>query len=97
LRDTYIEYIPEVPEDSPDYNRSIEHDILDPKIHESAVINDPTYYPGPDGKMFIFKRNLTLYLAQTKPNKAISEHGSFKANPLELRECTRCMCLANVF
>jgi hypothetical protein len=83
LRGTYIEYIPEVPEDSPDYNRSIEHDILDSKIHESAVINDPTY-PGPDGKMFIFKRNLTLYLAQTKLNKAISDHVCFASEVLDL-------------
>jgi hypothetical protein len=37
----------------------IENDILDPKIHASANINDPTC-PGPDGKMSIFKRNLTL-------------------------------------
>jgi hypothetical protein len=32
---------------------------------EIDKINDPTY-PGPDGKMFVFKRNLALYLAQTK-------------------------------
>jgi hypothetical protein len=36
-----------------------ERDILDSKIQASATINDPTY-PGPDGKMFIFKRNLIV-------------------------------------
>jgi hypothetical protein len=75
--------IPEVPGDSPDYNMSTEHDILDSKIQSSAIINDPTY-PGPDGKMFIFKRNLTLYLAQTKLNKAISDHVCFASEILDL-------------
>ena len=82
MRNTYIEYIPEVQEDSPDYNMSIEHDILDSKIQSSAIINDLTY-PGPDGKMFIFKRNLTLYLAQTKLNKAISDHVCFTSEILD--------------
>jgi hypothetical protein len=60
VRHIYIEYIPEVPEDcSPDYNMNTEHDIIDSKIQSSATINDPTY-PGPDGKMFIFKRNLIV-------------------------------------
>jgi hypothetical protein len=62
---------------------STEHDILDSKIQSSAIINDPTY-PGPDGKMFIFKRNLTLYLAQTKLNKAISDHVCFASEILDL-------------
>jgi hypothetical protein len=72
LCDTYIEYIHEETDNSHDYNMGIEDDILDSKIHASANINDPTC-PGPDGKMFIFKRNLTLYLAQTKLPKAISD------------------------
>ena len=52
---------------------STENDILDSKLHASATINDPTY-TGPHGKMFIFKRNLALYLAQTKLNKEIADH-----------------------
>jgi hypothetical protein len=42
-----------------------ENVILDSKPMASDNTNDPTY-PGPDGKMFLFKRNLALYLAQTK-------------------------------
>jgi hypothetical protein len=83
LRNTYIEYIPEVTEDPPDYNMNTERDILDSKIQASAAINDPTY-PGPDGKMFIFKRNLTLYLAQTKLPKAISDNVCFASEILDL-------------
>ena len=83
MRNTYIEYIPEVTEDSPDYNMNTERDILGSKIQASAAINDPTY-PGPDGKMFIFKRNLTPYLAQTKLNKAISDHVCFASEVLDL-------------
>jgi hypothetical protein len=60
LCDTYKEYIPEVTEHSHDYNMSTENEILDSKTNASANINDPTY-PGPHGKMFIYKRNLTLY------------------------------------
>jgi hypothetical protein len=43
LRNTHIEYIPEVTEDSPDYNTNTERDILDSKIHAPETINDPTY------------------------------------------------------
>jgi hypothetical protein len=46
-------------------------------------INDPTY-PGPDGKMFVFKRNLTPYLAQTKLPKAVYDHVSFASQVLTL-------------
>jgi hypothetical protein len=53
LRNTNTEYIPEVTENSPDYNTNTERDILGSKIQASATINDPTY-PGPDGKMFVF-------------------------------------------
>jgi hypothetical protein len=60
-----------------------ENKILDSKTSASANINDPTY-PGPDGKVFIFKRNLTPYLAQTKLPKAIYEHASFASEVLDL-------------
>jgi hypothetical protein len=60
-----------------------ENGILDPKLKASDNINDPTY-PGPDGKMFIFKRNLTLYLAQTKLPKAAYDHVSFASRVLTL-------------
>ena len=83
LCDTNIEYIPEVTEDSHDYNMSTENNILDSKIHAPETINDPTY-PGPNGKMFTFKRNLTLYLAQTKLNKAIADHVCFASEILDL-------------
>ena len=43
----------------------------------------PTY-PGPGGKMCIFKRNLTLYLAQTKLPKAIYDSVSFASEVLDL-------------
>ena len=62
---------------------STENNILDSKIHASEAINDPTY-PGPHGKMFIFKRNLTLYLAQTKLNKVIADHVCFASEILDL-------------
>jgi hypothetical protein len=62
---------------------SIENDILDSKIHASANTNDPTC-PGPDGKMFISKRNLALYLAQTKLPKAVYDHTSFASEILDL-------------
>jgi hypothetical protein len=62
---------------------STENDILDPKLHASDNINDPTY-PGPDGKMLIFKRNLALYLAQTKLPKAVYDHVSFASQVLTL-------------
>jgi hypothetical protein len=42
---------------------STENEILDSKINASANINDPTY-PGPHGKMVIYKRNHALYFAQ---------------------------------
>jgi hypothetical protein len=61
----------------------IENDILDSKIDASENINDPTY-PGPDGKMFISKRNLTLYPAQTKLPKAISDSVCFASEILDL-------------
>jgi hypothetical protein len=52
-----------------------ESDILD---SESDNINDPTY-PGPDGKMCIIKRNLTLYLAQTsRPPKLPKAQSSLR-------------------
>jgi hypothetical protein len=36
--------------------------------------NDPTY-PGPDGKMFTWKRDVALHLAQTRlPKKSVHEH-----------------------
>ena len=80
LCDTYKEYIPEVTEHPHDHNTSTEneicHKILDPKTSASANINDPTY-PGPHGKAFIYKRNLTLYLAQTKLPKAVYDSVSF--------------------
>jgi hypothetical protein len=62
---------------------STEDDILDSKLKASDNINDSTY-PGPDGKMFIFKRNLTPYLAQTKPPKAVYDHVSFASQVLTL-------------
>jgi hypothetical protein len=62
---------------------STESEILDPKLKASDNINDPTY-PGPDGKMFIFKRNLTLYLAQTKLPKSVYDHVSFASQVLTL-------------
>jgi hypothetical protein len=58
---------------------STENEILDSKINASANINNPTY-PGPHGKMFICNRNLTLYLAQTKPPKAVYDSVSFGAS-----------------
>jgi hypothetical protein len=55
---------------------STENEISDSKINASANINDTTY-PGPHGKMFIYKRNLTLYLAQTKlPRAAYEAHAT---------------------
>ena len=63
---------------------STENDILDPKLHASANINGDPTYPGPDGKMFIFKGNLTLYLAQTKLPKAVYDHVSFASEILTL-------------
>jgi hypothetical protein len=83
LCDTYSEYIPEVTEHPHDYNTSTENDILDSKPHASANINDPTY-PGPNGKMLIYKTNLTLYLAQTKLPKAVYDHVSFASEILTL-------------
>jgi hypothetical protein len=62
---------------------STENEILDPKTNASANINDPTY-PGPNGKMFIYKRNLTLYLAQTKLPKAVYDHVGFASEILTL-------------
>jgi hypothetical protein len=53
-----------------------ENEILDSKISASENINDSTY-PGPHGKMFIYKRSLTLYLAQTKLPKAVYDSVSF--------------------
>jgi hypothetical protein len=53
-----------------------ENEILGPKISAAANTNDPTY-PGPDGKMLIFKRNLTPHLAQTKLPKAVCDSVSF--------------------
>jgi hypothetical protein len=67
------EYIPEVTEHPHDYNMSTENEILGPKTSASADINDPTAYPGPHGKIFTYKRNLTLYLAQTKLPKAVCD------------------------
>jgi hypothetical protein len=62
---------------------STENEILDSKINASANINDPTY-PGPHGKTPIYKRNLTLYLAQTKLPRAVYEHVSFASEILTL-------------
>jgi hypothetical protein len=62
---------------------STENEILDPKISASANTNDPTC-PGPNGKMFIYKRNLTLYLAQTKLPKAVDDSVSFASEILTL-------------
>jgi hypothetical protein len=60
-----------------------ENDILDPKLKASDNTNDPTYH-GPDGNVFICKRNLTLYLAQTKLPKAVYDHVSFASQALTL-------------
>jgi hypothetical protein len=62
---------------------STENEILDSKINASSNINNPTY-PGPHGKMFIYKRNLTLYLAQTKLPKAVCDSVSFASEVLDL-------------
>jgi hypothetical protein len=62
---------------------STENEILDSKINASSNINNPTY-PGPHGKMFIYKRNLTLYLAQTKLPKAVCDSMSFASEILDL-------------
>jgi hypothetical protein len=80
---TSKEYIPEVTEHPHDYNMSSENEILDSKINASANINDPTC-PGPNGKMFIYKRNLALYLAQTKLPKAVCDSVSFASEILIL-------------
>jgi hypothetical protein len=60
-----------------------ENEISDSKINASANINDPTY-PGPHGKMFIYKRSPTLYLAQTKLPKAVYDSVSFASEILAL-------------
>jgi hypothetical protein len=64
---------------------STENEILDSKTNASANINGPTY-PRPNGKMFIYKRNPTLYLAQTKLLKAVydSVSASFASEVLAL-------------
>jgi hypothetical protein len=63
---------------------STENEILDSKTNASADINDPTY-PGPHGKVFIYKRNLALYRAQTsKLPKAVCDHVSFASEILAL-------------
>jgi hypothetical protein len=62
---------------------STENEILDPKPRAPDNTNDPTY-PGPDGKMFISKRNLTLYPAQTKLPKAVYDHVRFASQVLTL-------------
>jgi hypothetical protein len=43
------------------------------KIGSYNNMNDPTY-PGPDGKMFTWKRNVALHLVQTRLPKSIYEH-----------------------
>jgi hypothetical protein len=43
------------------------------KIGSYNNMNDPTY-PGPDGKMFTWKRNVALHLAQTRPPKSVYEY-----------------------
>jgi hypothetical protein len=40
-------------------------------------MNDPTY-PGPDGKMFTWKRNVALHLAQTRLPKSVYEYRPWK-------------------
>jgi hypothetical protein len=76
--------LPRVPDDPHDQNMSTENEIFDSKLSASDNINDPTY-PGPDGKLCIFKSNLTLYLAQTKLPKAVYDHVSFASQVLTLR------------
>jgi hypothetical protein len=72
-------------QDSHDYNMSTENGIPDSMINASANINSPTY-PRPNGKMFIYKRNPTLYPAQTKLLKAVydSVSASFASEVLAL-------------
>ena len=43
------------------------------KIGSYNNMNDPTY-PGPDGKMFTWKRNVALHLAQTRLPKSVYEY-----------------------
>ena len=48
-----------------------------PRHHDArsvAAVND-AYYPGPGGKMYSWKRNLSLALAQTKLPKKIYDNG----------------------
>jgi hypothetical protein len=51
---------------------STENEVLDQRLKPSGPINDPAY-PGPNGKMFIFKINLTPRLAQTNLPKAVCD------------------------
>jgi hypothetical protein len=43
------------------------------KIGSYNNMNDPTY-PGPDGKVFTWKRNVALHLAQTRLPKSVYEY-----------------------
>ena len=43
------------------------------KIGSYNNMNDPTY-PGPDGKMFTWKRNVALHLAQSRLPKSVNEY-----------------------
>jgi hypothetical protein len=43
------------------------------KIGSYNNMNDPTY-PGPEGKMFTWKRNVALHLAQTRLPKSVYEY-----------------------
>jgi hypothetical protein len=43
------------------------------KIGSYNNMNDPTY-PGPDGKMSTWKRNVALHLAQTRLPKSVYEY-----------------------
>jgi hypothetical protein len=43
------------------------------KIGSYNNMNDPTY-PGPDGKVFAWKRNVALHLAQTRLPRSVYEY-----------------------
>jgi hypothetical protein len=49
----------------------------------SNNVNDPTY-PGPTGRMFIFKKNITLYLATTRLPKSVYDHVDFASDVFDL-------------
>jgi hypothetical protein len=49
----------------------------------SNNVNDPTY-PGPSGRMFVFKKNITLHLATTRLPKSVYDHVDFASDVFDL-------------